>query len=110
MRSARMTSRLKVQKPVEKSGGFGTSSPHFEDYMSGKPVAAELRRESGNGVNVNGERFSDYRAEYYIYWQHKICNGWRVTDIDTELTYTVTNVFPDRRLNLRRLVCERVNL
>lgn len=105
-----MTSRLKVQKLTERSDGFSTSTVHFEDYRDGRPIAAELRKESGSAVNVNGEHFSDYRAEYYIYWQHDVRTGWRVTDMETGLTYEVTNVFPDRRLNLRRIVCERVNL
>lgn len=105
-----MTSRLKVQVLVEKKGGFGTSAPHFEDYREGRPIAAELRKESGSVSDIHGERFSDYRAEYYVYWQHKIKTGWRVTDLETGLVYSVNNVFPDKRQNLLRLVCERVNL
>ena len=110
MRSAGMTARLKVKKPVEKSGGFGSSSPHFEDYLGGKSIAAELRKDSGSVRDVNGEHFSSYRAEYYVYWQHRIEVNWRVMDMETGLEYSVSNVFPDKRKNLRRLVCDRVNL
>lgn len=104
-----MTSRLKVKEPVRRKDGFGTGETVYRDYRGGHPIPAERRKLYGTAVMEVREDFADYRAEYYVYWQHHIGVHWRVTDMETGILYEVKTEYPDRANNLRRLCCERVN-
>lgn len=104
-----MTARLRVQEPVKREDGFGTAVTDYRDYRDGRPIPAERRKLYGSSVLEVREDFADYRAEYYVYWNHRIGVHWRVTDVETGILYEVKTEFPDRANNLRRLCCERVN-
>ena len=104
-----MKQRLQVWKPEQFVDGFGNTTPAFVPYQSGHSIAAERKKESGSFRSVLNEQYSDYRAEYYIYYQHRVLEGWKVRDCETGVDYIVTNVFTDRAANLRRLVCEKIN-
>lgn len=109
MRTATMKQRLLVYAPDKSPSGFGDTDGGFKPYNDGRWIFAERRKTSGSYRNAVSERFSDYRAEYYVYYHHRIGEDWEVVDMETGIRYIVTNVFPDSAQNLRRLVCERKN-
>lgn len=109
MRTATLKNRLYVWRPSADRSGFGDVEGELTPYNNGRWIYAERKRESGSGRNVVSERFSDYRAEYYIYNFHEVKEGWEVQDADTEIRYVVTNIFIDRPNSLRRIICERKN-
>lgn len=109
MRTASMKQRLQVWQPVNEKDGYGDTLSTFVPYNGSRPIPAERRKESGSFRSVVNEQYSDYRAEYYVYYQHRISDGWKIKDCETGIEYIVANHFPDRSQNIRRLVCERIN-
>lgn len=109
MRSAAMTSRLLVWMPASDKDQFGAKQKKWTPYNKGKAIFAE-RRKMGGSLTLEGrELFADYQAEYYVYIQHKIKVGWKVFDTETEISYRVETIFPDKPNNMLRLVCKRIN-
>lgn len=104
-----MTTRLAVYMPKQTDNVYSTGITTYVPYLEGRAIAAERRKFYGTSIMEVKEDFADYRAEFYVYWQHKIEEHWRVVDKETGIKYEVKTVFPDRRNNLRKLYCERVN-
>lgn len=104
-----MTSRLRVWQPQKSTDGFGSKSVKWVPYRDGASIAAERRKQTGTRVTETREQFADYRAEYYVYYQHHIKRGWKVEDTETGLQYLVDIDLPDRINNLILLQCSRIN-
>lgn len=109
MKSHLLKDRILLFTPEKEETIFGSSGTAFSAYNGGAAVAAQRLRMSGREASGTGEAFADYRAEYIVNLGHPVASGWRCTDAETGVGFTVTAVFPDRGNRLLRLYCERLN-
>lgn len=71
-------------------------------------VNAERVKLSGRFVTEAGDVFPDYHVEYIIHYPIEIEEGWHVREKGGH-EYVVTSIIPNRRRNMKTLICERFN-
>lgn len=107
MRTGSLTERITLLRPSVQVNALGESRQTFEDAVT---VHADRANISGRLSAEAGELFPDYSARFVIRIMHAVAEGWRVRDLsDGGKLYTVTNIYPNRHLQMKTLVCERVN-
>lgn len=72
-----------------------------------REIRAERAKITAKAVTRGVEGFVNVDAVYYVRWQHRIEDGWRVRDRDG-IIYDVV-VEPNREKGLRLLKCTKVN-
>ena len=105
MRTGNMDEKLVLMRPVRTRNDFGEQQVTWEQVRT---VWAERVKARGWRSEEVGEHFPDHSAEFNIRFVHPAEENWRVQHVGGML-YTITAIIPNRRADMKTLVCDRVN-
>lgn len=107
MRSGTLNDLVELLRPSTEAGALNSKKTTWVPARA--VVHAERIRLMGKSIIEAAENFADYSAQFRVRYFIEAKPGWRLVERETGLTYTITNVIPDRRLQMKTLLCERVN-
>lgn len=106
MRARDFDSRLEVFRLVQTKGSYGEINAEFESVGV---IAADRVKYDGKKTIVVAEQYPLYTADYNIRDGNEVKEGWRVKDLDTEVTYEVAARLRDRKKRMFTLKCVGIN-
>lgn len=108
MKFWKLTDRLRVFKPVQTKGNFGTGAVEYHEQP--KLIWCDRNKHTGTFHEEVGELFPGYISEFRVRIENAVPELWRVSMVGEEkIVYVVKNVIRDRKLGMATLICERIN-
>lgn len=95
-----------LSRAVVSTDKFGSKTTVWEMVAQ---IHAERVKMSGNMSLQNGERFSDYSADFYCRFAIQVKEHDRLQSTLGGNLYEVCNVIPNREKQLKTLQCARIN-
>lgn len=105
MRAGELREKLELLKPIMVVDEYGAEK---KEYKSCGVIHAQRVKQKGYYAVVGGERFPDYKVEFYIRGGHSVAENWRIRHIGGYL-YDVLNIVPTIERGMKTLICDRVN-
>lgn len=97
--------RIKLYELTTTRNEFGEESVSYKERGTYRAQRTNLK---GVLRTETDELFPDYTVEWNIPFPIQVDEGWRLQQLGGYL-YTVTNVLPNVRRQLKTLICQRVN-